>query len=338
MTTEPVRAGSGWLALREPADAAARSAELVEILRPHLPTERTWSIHDLGCGTGSMARWLAPQLSGPQRWVLHDRDAELLEHAATSPPPRSADGAAVTVETRLDDITRLGPGDLAGVSLITASALLDMFTDEELDRFVAGCAGAGCPVLVTLSVVGHVELAPAHPFDRQVMDAFNAHQRRRTAGGRLLGPDAAGAAAAAFRRRGLEVIAATEPVATRSRARRSRGGVARPAGSRRPASRRRSSPRPRDRTRGDGRPRWPPDPSPSRCTTWTCWRWSDEDQLAAGEDGRSQLTSAAHRFAASSSASGNARACPGNSRLKTLIAGPAQRASVTTAMRSKDVG
>ncbi len=210
MTTEPVRAGSGWLALREPADAAARSAELVEILRPHLPTDGML-IHDLGCGTGSMARWLAPQLSGPQRWVLHDRDAELLEHAATNPPARSADGAAVTVETRLDDITRLDPGDLAGVSLVTASALLDMFTADELDRFVAGCAAAGCPVLVTLSVVGEVELTPAHPFDQQVMDAFNAHQRRRTAGGRLLGPDAADAAAAAFEERGFKVIMRPSP-------------------------------------------------------------------------------------------------------------------------------
>jgi len=210
MTTEPVRAGSGWLALREPADAAARSAELVEILRPHLPTDGML-IHDLGCGTGSMARWLAPQLTGPQRWVLHDRDAELLEHASTNRPARAADGAAVTVETRLDDITRLGPGALAGVSLITASALLDMFTSDELDRFVASCAGAGCPVLVTLSVVGQVELIPAHPFDRQVMDAFNAHQRRRTAGGPLLGPDAVGAAAAAFTRLGLKVLVRPSP-------------------------------------------------------------------------------------------------------------------------------
>ena len=210
MTTEPVRAGSGWLALRESADAAARSAELVEILRPHLPTEGML-IHDLGCGTGSMARWLAPQLSGPQRWVLHDRDEELLDRAAAIPPARSADGAAATVETRLDDITRLGPGDLAGVSLVTASALLDMFTSDELDRFVAGCAVAGCPVLVTLSVVGQVELSPAHPFDQLVMEAFNAHQRRRTAAGRLRGPDAAGAATAAFERRGLKVITRPSP-------------------------------------------------------------------------------------------------------------------------------
>jgi hypothetical protein len=212
--TEPVRAGSGWLALREPADAAARSGELVDILRQHLPEEapsEALVVHDLGCGTGSMARWLAPQLSGPQRWVLHDRDAELLEHAATHPPARSAEGGQVTVETRLDDITRLDPDDLAGVSLITASALLDMFTADELERFVASCGQAGCPVLVTLSVVGRVELTPAHPLDRRVMDAFNAHQMRPTAGGVLLGPDAGSVAATAFERRGCEVFVRPSP-------------------------------------------------------------------------------------------------------------------------------
>ena len=39
-------------------------------------------IHDLGSGTGSMSRWLAPRLPGPQHWVLHDRDADLLARAA----------------------------------------------------------------------------------------------------------------------------------------------------------------------------------------------------------------------------------------------------------------
>ena len=232
MTTEPVRAGSGWLALREPADAAARSAELVEILRPNLPT-KGMVVHDLGCGTGSMARWLAPQLSGPQRWVLHDRDAELLERAATNPPARSADGAAVTVETRLDDITRLDPGDLAGVSLITASALLDMFTSDEVDRFVAGCVAAGCPVLVTLSVVGQVELTPAHPLrparDGCVQRAPAAPYRRRTSPR----PGRCRRGRGRLRTARAQGPHTTEPLATRSRARRSGGGVAHRLGRRR---------------------------------------------------------------------------------------------------------
>ena len=54
-------------------------------------------VHDLGCGTGAMGRWLAPLLPGPQHWVLHDRDADLLALAAADAPGPAADGAAVTV-------------------------------------------------------------------------------------------------------------------------------------------------------------------------------------------------------------------------------------------------
>jgi hypothetical protein len=95
--------------------------------------------------------------------------------------------------------------------LITASAVLDMFTEAELEQFVASCAAAGCPVLITLSVVGHVELTPADPLDRPVMEAFNAHQRRRTAGGRLAGPAASRSAADAFEQLGLEVLVRPSP-------------------------------------------------------------------------------------------------------------------------------
>ena len=107
MTVEQIRVSPEWLDLREPADAAARSRELVEHLRPQLPATGVRVIHDLGCGSGSMGRWLAPLLPGPQHWVVHDRDADLLEVAAADPPGPAADGAAVAVETRLSDITRL---------------------------------------------------------------------------------------------------------------------------------------------------------------------------------------------------------------------------------------
>jgi SAM-dependent methyltransferase len=210
MDDGPVRASSHWLTLREPADAAARAAELVELLRPSLPTDGA-EIHDLGCGTGSMARWLAARLPGPQHWVLHDRDEELLVHAAANPPTGAGDGAAVSVEAHRCDITRLHPEDLAGADLITASALLDMMTGDELDRLVAACAKAGRPVLVTLSVVGRVDLVPAEPFDSAVRDAFNAHQRRPTAAGRLLGPDAAQAAVDGFTRLGHRVLVRESP-------------------------------------------------------------------------------------------------------------------------------
>jgi hypothetical protein len=163
-----------WLTLRERADAAARSTELVERVRDHLPAGPL-QVHDLGGGSGAMGRWLAPRLPGPQHWVVHDRDDDLLQ---------LVDIPEVTVETRTGDITRLEPRDLAGASLVTASALLDLLTADELARIVEACAGL--PLLIALTVVGRVALRPADPLDARIGAAFNDHQRRD---GRL-GPDA----------------------------------------------------------------------------------------------------------------------------------------------------
>nr|WP_294695915.1 class I SAM-dependent methyltransferase [uncultured Friedmanniella sp.] len=211
MTVTAAGLSPGWLALREPADAAARSTELVQELQPRLPSDRPWRVHDLGCGTGSMGRWLAPRLPGPQHWVLHDREVDLLAHASARTPAAAGDGSAVTVETRAGDLTRLGPLDLAGADLVTASALLDMLTADELERLVTACGDAGCPVLLTLSVVGRVTLVPPDPADEPVAAAFNAHQRRTAGGRRLLGPDAATAAAELFTRRGAKVLVRPSP-------------------------------------------------------------------------------------------------------------------------------
>jgi hypothetical protein len=135
-------------------------------------------IHDLGGGSGAMGRWLAPRLPGPQHWVVHDRDPALLELAVANPP------AEATVEARLSDITRLTPRDLAGASLVTASALLDLLTADELAAMLRACAGL--PMLLTLTVTGRATLSPAEPLDARIGAAFNDHQRRD---GRL-GPDA----------------------------------------------------------------------------------------------------------------------------------------------------
>lgn len=210
-TTEVIRVSPDWLVLRERADAAARSQDLVRQLRRRLPSLGPLVVHDLACGSGSMGRWLAPLLPGRQHWILHDRDLDLLALAAANPPGSAADGAAVTYETRLSDVTQLGSDELAGASLVTASALLDLLAEDELTRLIHACAGAGCPVLLTLSVSGHVQLLPADPLDVKVAAAFDAHQRRTTARGRLLGPDAAGAAAEAFRGLGSQVVVRSSP-------------------------------------------------------------------------------------------------------------------------------
>ncbi|MGZ3102570.1 trans-aconitate methyltransferase [Streptomyces sp. H72] len=201
----PPRFAPEWLRLREPADAAARARELLEPLRIRLAglpgRAGGLVVHDLGCGTGSMGRWLAPLLDGAQHWVLHDRDPYLLHFAAAGAPRSAADGSRVTVETRRGDLARLTPDALAGAGLVTASALLDVLTTEEVGALAAACAAAGCPALLTLSVAGRVELAPAHPLDAEITEAFNDHQRRTG----LLGPDAVTVAAEAFAAHGATV-------------------------------------------------------------------------------------------------------------------------------------
>jgi hypothetical protein len=207
-TVEAIRVSPGWLDLREPADAAARSHELVRLLRDRvLSVDGRLVVHDLACGTGSMGRWLAPLLPGPQHWILHDRDPDLLALAEAEAPG----GSAVTVETRLSDVTRLGESELAGASLVTASALLDLLTADELAELVPVCAAAGSPVLFALSVTGRVQLLPPDPLDAQIAEAFDEHQRRPTARGHLLGPDAVDVAAAAFGGLGAEVWVKPSP-------------------------------------------------------------------------------------------------------------------------------
>ncbi|GAA3822959.1 hypothetical protein GCM10023083_65360 [Streptomyces phyllanthi] len=194
-----------WLELREPADAAARATDLLDPLRIRLANlpgrTRGLVIHDLGCGTGSMGRWLAPLLDGAQRWVLRDHDPDLLRLAAARAPRVAADGSPVTVTTVRGDLADLTAADLAGASLITASALLDVLTRDEIHALAEACVGAGCPALLTLSVAGRVEFTPSHPMDAEITEAFNAHQRR----GDLLGPDAVTVACEAFSERGATV-------------------------------------------------------------------------------------------------------------------------------------
>jgi trans-aconitate methyltransferase len=231
-----VRYSPSWLGVREAADGLARSRELANLLAEDLTFERSRRrsvglsagrssgpsadtsadrppivVHDLGCGTGSMARWQVPRLPGPQHWVLHDRDPDLLALAASTMPRVAADGRPITVQTRAGDLTRLTPADLAGADLVTGSALLDLLTYDEVDYLAAVCAEVGCSALFTLSVTGGVELTPADPLDDVVRDAFNAHQRRVLAGRRLLGPDAVDVAREAFGRAGAELTVRPSP-------------------------------------------------------------------------------------------------------------------------------
>ena len=185
-----------WLLLRADADYRSRSSELVHDVSALLPSGHQ-EIHDLGSGSGAMMRWLAPRLSSPQRWVLHDADATILEHRDPAPV---LDGLGVTVVSResVEALADLRPSVLAGATLVVASALLDVITFAEAHAIVDACELLRVPVLFSLTVTGRVEFDPVDRMDAKFEDAFNAHQRRDADGRRLLGPDAGGVVASMF--------------------------------------------------------------------------------------------------------------------------------------------
>ncbi|AYG02312.1 SAM-dependent methyltransferase [Gryllotalpicola protaetiae] len=185
-----------WLGLRQGADDAARS-EALAAQAAHLIAPGPVVIHDLGSGTGAMMRWLAPRLPGPQHWVLHDGDHEIL---ARRPPGAATDasGRPVLVTTSVEPLAELAEHSLGGASLITASALLDVITLEEAAAIVAACQHAGVPALLSLTVTGDVALDPPDALDETLRAAFNDHQRRAAGDRRLLGPDAVAVIGALF--------------------------------------------------------------------------------------------------------------------------------------------
>ncbi|WP_314149335.1 SAM-dependent methyltransferase [uncultured Leifsonia sp.] len=185
--TTVLEVSSDWLRLREAEDAHARSARLAAAVPALLP-EGPVTVHDLGSGTGSMMRWLAPALPGPQTWVLHDWNAQLTALASRAEPPLDRAGRPVAVRSVVGELETLTTADLSGASLVTASALLDVLTAREAHAIVDACVAAGAPALLSLSVTGDVEVRPWNAADIRVARAFNAHQRREVGGRRLLGP------------------------------------------------------------------------------------------------------------------------------------------------------
>lgn len=75
---------SKWLALREPADRAARDETLLN--KAITAAGPTPVVLDLGCGTGSTVRTLSPLLPDSTTWRLVDNDQELLDIAASNLP------------------------------------------------------------------------------------------------------------------------------------------------------------------------------------------------------------------------------------------------------------
>ncbi len=215
---------SNWLALREPADVAARSAvftrELVDAIGRHHPL----NVLDLGAGTGSNVRYLADRLPAPQRWLLVDRDPTLLANmrAQTSSwgvvrgYEVTTDGDELVIrgrqvdcclETRCLDLGGLtDPRIFSGRHLVTASALLDLVSETWLRTLAWHCREAGAAVLFALTYNGRSRCSPEEPEDDAIRELMNRHQRASDKGfGPAAGPEAIECAARSFAAVGYHV-------------------------------------------------------------------------------------------------------------------------------------
>jgi hypothetical protein len=201
-----------WLALREPADRAARSADLTRAVIDLLPDDAR--ILDLAAGTGSNLRYIAA-VAGSQR---PRPTSEPIRPAAEAPWP--ADVLLVDhdplllarvpetagVETRCQDLSALDdPGIFDGRQLVTASALLDLVSELWLLALANRCAECGAAALFALSYDGRIACSPEDPDDGAIVSLVNDHQRTDKGFGPALGPDATDRAARCFADLGYRV-------------------------------------------------------------------------------------------------------------------------------------
>ncbi|NYT73079.1 glycosyltransferase [Halomonas sp. QX-2] len=197
---------SDWLTLREAADVDSRSQPLAELAAEWLSAcTQAPLIVDLGCGRGSNMRFLAPRLNGHQRWKLIDHDAILLAQARQRAAGLgNSQGQPVAVETHCVSLEPLAEVPLDDAHLVTASALLDLVSQQWIDAFVARIAGQQQALLIALSVTGEWHFidpqgAPVlDDEDRWLLAMFMAHQQRDKGLGDALGGQAQGALVAAL--------------------------------------------------------------------------------------------------------------------------------------------
>lgn len=178
---------------------------------------------DLGAGTGSNLRYLAPRLGGAQEWLLVDYAADLLQAAMIGMRNwAQRDGLKVSCEDHvmglalpsgdcrvgskvLDLATDLGELDLTGIHLVTGSALLDLVSEVWLENLAAACETAGCAVLFALTYNGALRWQPSDSRDALLQSLLNRHQRTDKGFGPALGPVACERSATILERQGFRL-------------------------------------------------------------------------------------------------------------------------------------
>lgn len=192
-----------WLALRAPADDAARSGRLIRLAAEYLAGCPRPVVCDLGAGTGASVAAFGPVFPAVTRWLLVDDDPACLARAAQRGPQ---------VHTRQLDLATapvLWPEDC---TLVTATALFDLAAPAWLNALADRLCSAQLPLLSCLTYDGVMTFDTVHELDAPVLAAFNMHQQRdKGLGGPACGPDAPGILSAALDARGYEISVADTP-------------------------------------------------------------------------------------------------------------------------------
>ncbi len=179
-----------WLALREPYDAMAVDHGLLEALAAWaLARPDGVRVVDLGAGTGANLRRLAPLLGPGQRWTLIELDPALVAAGEAFPPVADVDAGYRRLDLAggLDRVAEDGP-----VDLLTASALLDLVSEEWSRWLAVLCSRLGCALYASLTYDGRVAWSPEDPVDGAAHAAVDQHQRTDKGFGPALGPTAVG--------------------------------------------------------------------------------------------------------------------------------------------------
>jgi SAM-dependent methyltransferase len=214
-----------WLALREPVDHRSTSAKLRAEVAKAFAHSDPLRIVDMGCGSGSNLRGLAPGLPQNQHWTLVDWDAALLAHAREAltqwAETSNADGQTLVLEKAGKHLrVNFLQADLArhvenaldiGVDLVTAAAFFDLVSEDWIEAFAKAMALRKLPLYTVLTYDGHEHWSPAHRADAAMNAAFHAHQRSDKGFGPAAGPAAAGALARAFAHQGYGVQRESSP-------------------------------------------------------------------------------------------------------------------------------
>lgn len=228
-----------WLASREAADHRARDHALLLRVVDYFQYQQrvelgVMTFLDVGCGTGSNLRAMAPFFGERQRWILLDYDINLLakarkdlilwadQHVSAetfldSPTqPRlipslnlQKEGKQITVDFRREDLAQ----NLEAVmnipaDLITASAFFDLVAKDWLSRF---CQILTKPLYTVLTYDGREDWRPENALDTLIRDAFHHHQQTDKGFGAALGPSATSFLQTHLEKRGLRVFGAHSP-------------------------------------------------------------------------------------------------------------------------------